>query len=149
MRIVVILFLVLNLLISPLNANEEEYEQKLLERRRMTEEEEVSRGGYRSLSMEISAYSEHFESCGKHPWEEGYGFTASGEYVQRGIVAADMKVLPMNSLIFIEGLGKFEVKDTGGAIRGSRLDLYVPSHEEALQWGRQTRKVYILRLGER
>ena len=110
--------------------------------------EPVSRGAIRTLSMEITAYSEHYESCGKHPGEPGYGITASGEKVREGIVAADTRVLPMHSIIEIEGYGRFEVKDTGSAIKGNKLDLYLPSHKSALKWGRKTLKVHIIRLGE-
>ena len=108
---------------------------------------EVSRGALRTLQMEVTAYSEHYESCGKHPGEEGYGITASGEPVRLGIVAADPKVLPLHSLIYVEGIGKLEVKDTGSAIKGNKLDLYLPSHKSAVQWGRKTLKVTILRIG--
>lgn len=109
--------------------------------------ESVSRGVIRTLTMEITAYSEHYESCGKLPTDPAYGITASGEKVRKGIVAADTRVIPMHSLIEIEGYGRFEVKDTGSAIQGNKLDIYLPSHQEAVKFGRRKAKVHIIRLG--
>ena len=112
------------------------------------EQEEVSRAGYRTMNMEITFYSEHFESCGKYPSDPAYGIMASGQYVRVGAVAADTRILPMYSIIYIEGMGQFEVLDRGGDIKGNRLDVYVTSHNEAIQLGRQYRKIYIIRMGK-
>ena len=113
---------------------------------RLGREQTVSRGE-RFLMMELTAYTEHFNSTGKHPGDIGYGITASEEPVRHGIVAADWNVLPKHSVVFIEGVGLFEVKDTGGSIKGNRIDVYMESEKEAIKFGRQWRKVYILRLG--
>jgi 3D (Asp-Asp-Asp) domain-containing protein len=75
------------------------------------------------------------------------GRTASGEYVRRGIVAADPKVLPIGTLVQIEAgkySGVYKVADTGGAIRGKRIDIYVPSYSEAVSFGRKKIKVKVL-----
>ena len=81
-----------------------------------------------------------------------YGRTASGEMVRRGIVAVDTDVIPMHSLIRIEGAGDlsgvYEVKDTGGAIKGIRVDIYVPTKHEAYKFGKRDIKVFILREGK-
>lgn len=106
----------------------------------------ISRGD-RYILMELTAYSNHFASTGKHPGDKGYGITASGEATRHGIVAADWNVLPENSVVFIEGVGIFEVKDTGGAIKGNRIDIYMEKEKDAINFGRQWRKVYILRIG--
>jgi len=108
----------------------------------------VSRGEKRYVECEITAYTEHYASTGKTPSHPAYGITASGEKVRPGIVAADIKVFPMHSILLIDGVGIVEVKDTGGAIRGNRLDIYFESEEDAIKWGRQKRRVYIVRLGE-
>jgi 3D (Asp-Asp-Asp) domain-containing protein len=75
------------------------------------------------------------------------GRTASGEYVRRGIVAADPKVLPIGTMVQIEAgkySGVYKVADTGGAIRGKRIDIYVPSYSEAVTFGRKKIKVKVL-----
>lgn len=80
------------------------------------------------------------------------GRTASGSGVRRGIVAADPRVLPLGSRIQIEGAGytgTYTVADTGGAIKGRILDVWVPSCAEAMRFGRRTLKVSLLSRGGR
>ena len=55
------------------------------------------------------------------------------------IVAVDPKVIPYGSWIWIEGIGWYEAQDTGGAIKGFKLDVMVHGVKEAMQWGRQDR----------
>jgi 3D (Asp-Asp-Asp) domain-containing protein len=78
--------------------------------------------------------------------------TASGVNVTAGIAAADPVVLPEGSVIQIEGVpdtlgGIYTVMDTGPAIKGRALDLYMWSCNEALVFGRRDIKVTVLRLG--
>lgn len=77
--------------------------------------------------------------CGGNPT------TKSGEPVTSGVtVAADPDVLSLGTRIYIEGIGERVVQDTGGAIRGRKIDLAVESHVEAVEFGRRTAEVYIL-----
>jgi 3D (Asp-Asp-Asp) domain-containing protein len=71
------------------------------------------------------------------------GKMANGEYVHAGAVAADPRVLPMGTKILIDGLGIFTVKDTGGAIKGLRLDIWMG--RGAMKFGRKKVKVKILK----
>jgi 3D (Asp-Asp-Asp) domain-containing protein len=76
------------------------------------------------------------------------GRTASGSGVRRGIVAADPRVLPLGTRIYISAgqySGNYIVADTGGAVKGRKLDLWMPSTAEAIRFGR--RKVSIKVLG--
>jgi 3D (Asp-Asp-Asp) domain-containing protein len=71
--------------------------------------------------------------------------TASGAFAEINLtVAADTGILPFGSVVYIEGLGIRIVQDRGGGVRGNHLDLYKASHAEALQWGNQFRKVWII-----
>ena len=72
---------------------------------------------------------------------------ADGNRVHSGAVAADTRVLPMGSLIHVEGYGQYTVTDTGGAIKGSRLDLWIPNCSAAKKFGRRTVRVRISRYG--
>lgn len=56
-------------------------------------------------------------------------------------------MVPLHSKLYIEGVGIVDAKDTGGAIKGNKMDLFVNSRREAMEWGRQYRRVYILRNG--
>jgi 3D (Asp-Asp-Asp) domain-containing protein len=92
----------------------------------------------RTIRMEVTAYCPCQKCCG----ENAEGITASGRdvsYNHSRFVAADTDVLPFGTKLIIPGYhGKpVEVIDRGGAIKGNKLDLFYPTHEEALQWGRQ------------
>ncbi len=63
-------------------------------------------------------------------------------------VAADPRVLPLNSIIYIEGLGLGLVDDTGPAIRGMDLDICFRTMDKAMEFGRQKVKVIILKRNE-
>lgn len=66
------------------------------------------------------------------------GKTASGIKTRSGIVAADTRVFKLGSSISILGIGTFLVSDTGGAIKGNKLDIWVPSCRQAIIFGRKT-----------
>lgn len=59
-------------------------------------------------------------------------------------VAVDPQVIPYGTILYIEGVGEVVAEDCGGAIVGKRLDLYLPSEDECIQWGRQEREVWRL-----
>jgi 3D (Asp-Asp-Asp) domain-containing protein len=74
------------------------------------------------------------------------GRTATGGSVRRGIVAADRRVLPLGTRINISAgsySGTYTVADTGGAVKGRVLDIWVPSCSEANKFGRRTIKVSV------
>lgn len=74
------------------------------------------------------------------------GITASGVKAQEGItVAADWSVLPVGTVIEIEGIGQRIVQDKGSAIKGNRLDLFMNSHKDALNFGIQYLKIWIIK----
>lgn len=70
--------------------------------------------------------------------------TATGLKVSRGTVAVDPRVIPLGSHLYVEGYGEAIACDTGGAIKGRRIDVWFRSRGEALRWGRRTVRVYIL-----
>jgi 3D (Asp-Asp-Asp) domain-containing protein len=73
------------------------------------------------------------------------GKTAMGHGVRRGIIAADPRVVKLGSKIVVNAgtwSGTYLVSDTGGAIKGKKLDIWVPSCAEARKFGRRTVQVY-------
>ncbi|MGD2216842.1 MAG: 3D domain-containing protein [Gemmatimonadales bacterium] len=81
-----------------------------------------------------------------------YGFTASGIYVREGIVASDPRVLPLGSEIDIrledgDVLEKHQVMDTGGAVKGYVIDIWMPTCEAATAFGRKQVKVRVRKKG--
>jgi len=80
--------------------------------------------------------------------------TASGVGVRTGIAAADPAILPVGSVVRLETpnprySGVWTVMDTGPAVRGRLVDLYLWSCKEALQFGRRPVRLTVLRLGWR
>jgi 3D (Asp-Asp-Asp) domain-containing protein len=78
--------------------------------------------------------------------------TTSGVPAQRGVAAADPGLLPVGSVIAIDAAaseynGIYTVMDTGPLVQGRRVDLYMWSCNEALQFGRQSVRLTVLRLG--
>lgn len=78
------------------------------------------------------------------------GQTASGVLVRRGIIAADPKILPLGSVVRLHAgsySGIYTVMDTGGAIRGQRIDIFLPTRAEAIRFGSRKIKVEVIRHG--
>jgi 3D (Asp-Asp-Asp) domain-containing protein len=75
------------------------------------------------------------------------GRTASGRMVSKGLIAADPRVLPLGSRVRLEVPGyhgEYLVADTGGMIKGKRIDIWIPSSREAMRFGRRTVKLTVL-----
>ena len=60
------------------------------------------------------------------------------------MVAVDEDVIKLGSRLWIEGIGEVVAPDTGGGIKGNRIDIYMDKHEEAVQWGRKVVRVKIM-----
>ena len=78
--------------------------------------------------------------------------TASGVSVRSGIAAADPRLLPVGSVVEIESAdprysGIYTILDTGPAVQGPVIDLYMWSCHEALKFGRRSLRLTVLRLG--
>lgn len=103
-----------------------------------------------SMNMVATAYSSGYNSTGKSPGHPAYGITATGARAVRNSggyssVAVDPRVIPLGTKLYIEGYGYAIAQDTGGAIKGNRIDLYFDSEQEAYNWGIKNIKVYILK----
>ena len=71
----------------------------------------------------------------------GNGTTATGLRARKGLVAVDPRVIPLGTKLFIEGYGEALAADTGGWIKGDRIDLCFDSLDECYRYGR--RKIYV------
>ena len=78
------------------------------------------------------------------------GRTASGFNTRPGMIAADPTVLPLGTVVHLRAgryTGTYTVMDTGGRIKGRLVDVYVPTHREALEFGRQKVKIKVIGRG--
>jgi 3D (Asp-Asp-Asp) domain-containing protein len=96
--------------------------------------------GKEVMTLEATAYYP-----GPNNFGGGVGpTTAIGLLARRGVVAVDPAVIKLGTRVHVEGYGDALAGDTGGAIRGNRIDLCFETYEEAMQFGRRTVTVYIL-----
>jgi 3D (Asp-Asp-Asp) domain-containing protein len=75
------------------------------------------------------------------------GRTANGGSVRRGIIAADRRLLPIGTRVRLEAgpySGEYVVADTGGAVRGRKIDIWVPQTSEAMRFGRRPVRLTVL-----
>lgn len=76
--------------------------------------------------------------------------TATGSKPKEGrTIAVDPKVIPYGTLVYIEGYGYYIAEDTGGAIKGNRIDIFINDHNKAMQLGRKTANVWVLGKGKK
>jgi 3D (Asp-Asp-Asp) domain-containing protein len=78
------------------------------------------------------------------------GITTSGVPVAPGHVAADPKVIPLGSMIYVDSPlmgGIYQVLDTGTLVKGKTIDIFIPSYERCKEFGRRMLKVKVLRYG--
>lgn len=87
------------------------------------------------MVMEATAYS---WGCGN-----GDGYTATMTRPRPGVVAVDPRVIPLGSRVEIDGR-VYYAEDVGGAIKGHRIDIFMPSRAEALEYGRRMVEVTVL-----
>ena len=96
----------------------------------------------RWLSVKMTSYCHCPICCGK--WSK-YKKTRGGVTpAHRFTVAADRRVFPIGSILYVEGLGEVMVQDVGGAVRGLHLDLYQSTHTQARAWGVRNVRVRVL-----
>lgn len=92
------------------------------------------------MVMTATAYDPGPRSCG--PYADGR--TSTGMKAGKGVVAVDPRVIPLGTKLFIEGYGFAVAGDTGGAIRGKKIDLGHNTYTAALRFGRRSVVVHIL-----
>lgn len=72
------------------------------------------------------------------------GYMRSGAWTYYGAIAVDPDVIPLGSTVYIEDLGYFTAEDTGGAVWGSHIDIWLPSYWEAIGYGLQYRRAWLI-----
>jgi len=94
----------------------------------------------KSMTVEATAYTANCAGCS--------GTTATGVDLKANpnqkVIAVDPSVIPLGSKVYVEGYGEAVAADTGGAIKGNRIDVFVPSEGDAQQFGRKSVKITVM-----
>ncbi|MGC4377905.1 peptidoglycan-binding protein [Fictibacillus sp. Mic-4] len=94
----------------------------------------------KTLSVEATAYTANCSGCS--------GVTATGMNLKSNpnakVIAVDPNVIPLGTKVYVEGYGTAVAADTGGAIKGNRIDVFMPSEDQANNWGRKQVNITIL-----
>ncbi len=111
----------------------------------------TSRGNHRkedsenSISKKISANSLSVLASAYAPGAGAGYITATGKKARKGIIAVDPRVIPLGTKIYVTDYGYGVAADTGGAIKGNRIDLCFDTRREAVNWGKRRVIIYIIR----
>ncbi|MFJ7648715.1 3D domain-containing protein [Lysinibacillus sp. NPDC097279] len=93
-----------------------------------------------TYTMRATAYTAYCEGCS--------GITANGTDIRSNpnlkVIAVDPRVIPLGTKVWVEGYGEAVAADTGGAIKGNKIDVFIPSDGQARNWGVRTVTVKIL-----
>lgn len=99
----------------------------------------LSSGEYKTITMKATAYTASCKGCS--------GKTATGLNLKKNpsikAISVDPRIIPLGSKVYVEGYGDAIAADTGSAIRGNKIDLFMPSKSKALNWGVRTVKVKV------
>lgn len=117
---------------------EKERQAKESEQKTKTQSNDSNKGRLLG-TFEATAYTDNEQSQGK--W---VGQTATGRKPQVGVIAVDPNVIPLNTKLYVEGYGNCVAGDTGGAIKGKRLDLFHNTQGECTSFGRRSVQVWIV-----
>lgn len=94
----------------------------------------------RTMTVEATAYTAFCAGCS--------GTTANGTNLRANpnakVIAVDPNVIPLGTKVWVEGYGEAIAADTGGAIKGNKIDVFIPNKEGAYDWGRRTVTIKIL-----
>jgi 3D (Asp-Asp-Asp) domain-containing protein len=105
----------------------------------VTEITEVSKPT-NTMTVVATAYCPCSKCCGE--WADG--ITASGVKARANhTIAVDRNIIPLGTKVIINGK-TYIAEDTGGAIKGNRIDVYFENHEDALKFGRQTIEIEVI-----
>lgn len=94
----------------------------------------------KTMTVEATAYTPYCAGCS--------GITATGIDVRSNpnqkVIAVDPSVIPLGSKVWVEGYGEAIAGDTGGAIKGNKIDILMPTQEQALAFGRKSITIKVL-----
>ena len=107
--------------------------------------EDLTSDEYQLVYIGNFKYTYYCDERYEHICGYGIGKTASGKSTEVGwTVAADTSVLPMGSIIYVEGVGFREVMDRGGGVKGNHIDILLTTHNECFAQSLTSGGVWVL-----
>ncbi|MGG0288402.1 LysM peptidoglycan-binding domain-containing protein [Peribacillus butanolivorans] len=118
---------------APANKSERE---KTTSKSQATNQSDIEK----EITVRATAYTADCQGCS--------GTTATGIDLKANpdakVVAVDPSVIPLGSKVYVEGYGYATAEDTGSAIKGNRVDIFIPNEQDALNWGVKNVKIQVL-----
>jgi uncharacterized protein YabE (DUF348 family) len=104
----------------------------------------------KKMRMRATAYEPGTSGSKKRPGQPNTEYTARGTIARRNpngysTIAVDPRVIPLGTKVYVEGYGLAIAEDTGGAIKGNRIDVFFYTYNEMSRWGVKYVDVYILK----
>lgn len=99
-----------------------------------------SNGGGKEMTVTATAYTAYCEGCSG---TTAYGIDLRANPNQK-VIAVDPRIIPLGTRVWVEGYGEAIAGDTGGAIKGNKIDVFIPTYESAMAWGVKTVKIRVL-----
>jgi 3D (Asp-Asp-Asp) domain-containing protein len=104
------------------------------------EAEPAKKKSSKQITVKATAYTASCEGCS--------GITKTGINIKANpdakVIAVDPSVIPLGSKVYVEGFGKATAADIGGGIEGKEIDIFIPSEQDAIDFGVKKLKVTIL-----
>jgi 3D (Asp-Asp-Asp) domain-containing protein len=94
----------------------------------------------KEMFVTATAYTAYCTGCSG---TTAYGIDLRANPNQK-VIAVDPKIIPLGTKVWVEGYGEAIAGDTGGAIKGSKIDVFIPSYDNAMEWGVKKVKIKIL-----
>lgn len=94
----------------------------------------------KELVVTATAYTAYCTGCSG---TTAYGIDLRANPDQK-VIAVDPRVIPLGTRVWVEGYGEAIAGDTGGAIKGNKIDVFIPSYDNAIAWGVKTVKLKVL-----
>ncbi|WNS75237.1 3D domain-containing protein [Bacillus sp. DTU_2020_1000418_1_SI_GHA_SEK_038] len=94
---------------------------------------------YKEITVKATAYTASCKNCS--------GITATGINLKKNpnmkVISVDPKVIPLGSKVYVPGYGEAIAADKGSSVKGNKIDVFIPSHKQAIQWGNKTVKIKV------
>ncbi|RFU67908.1 LysM peptidoglycan-binding domain-containing protein [Peribacillus saganii] len=99
----------------------------------------AKQGAFKELTMTATAYTASCKGCS--------GITATGLNLKKNpsikAISVDPRIIPLGSKVYVEGYGYAVAADKGSAVKGSKIDVFIPNKSRAIKWGSKTVKVKV------